>query len=131
MSEPIVHERKELDIDTDFSSPTASKRTLKKVAETILSAEPERPLSYRIHRHLTWSDITELPSHQNQETPLILAVSKDKQAEYSDKAKQESDIDTIKRLERTLTDAPFWLTAFLCLSNVEKPQLGRGSASGS
>lgn len=51
-----------------------------------------------------------MPSHQNQETPLILAVSQDKQAEYSDKAKQESDIDTIKRLERTLTDAPFWLT---------------------
>ncbi|WP_114783708.1 type VI secretion system protein TssA [Vibrio tetraodonis] len=110
ISEPIFHEKKELDIDTDFSSPTASKRTLKKVAETILSAEPELPLSYRIHRHLTWSDITELPSHQNQETPLILAVSQDKQAEYSDKAKQESDIDTIKRLERTLADAPFWLT---------------------
>ncbi|MDA0120221.1 type VI secretion system protein TssA [Vibrio sp. T11.5] len=107
---PIRRPAKEVDIDTDFSSPTASKRTLKKVAETLLSAEPELALSYRIHRHLTWSDIEELPDHQNNETPLILAVSQDKQSEYRDKAKQESDLDTIKRLERTLTDAPFWLT---------------------
>ncbi|MBU2896138.1 type VI secretion system protein TssA [Vibrio hepatarius] len=100
----------EIDIDTDFSSPTASRRTLKKVAEMILAADPELSLSYRIHRHLTWLDIEELPDHQNNETLLILAVSQDKQAEYRDKAKQESDIDTIKRLEQTLTDAPFWLT---------------------
>ncbi|MDN3611206.1 type VI secretion system domain-containing protein [Vibrio ostreicida] len=108
-----VHEperRQSLDIDTDFSSPTASKRSLKRVAETILSAEPDLALSYRIHRHLTWCDINELPDSNNHQTPLILAVSQDKQAEYKDKAKQESDLDTIKRLERTLTDAPFWLT---------------------
>ncbi|NOH72447.1 type VI secretion system protein TssA [Vibrio pectenicida] len=100
----------EVDIDTDFSSPTASRRTLKKVAEMILAADPDLSLSYRIHRHLTWLDIDELPDHKNNETLLTLAVSQDKQAEYRDKAKQESDIDTIKRLERTLTDAPFWLT---------------------
>ncbi|NUW69665.1 type VI secretion system protein TssA [Vibrio coralliilyticus] len=110
VAKPASRQQKEVDIDTDFSSPTASKRTLKKVAEMILASEPELPLSYRIHRHLTWSDIEELPDHQNNETPLILAVSQDKQSEYRDKAKQESDIDTIKRLERTLTDAPFWLT---------------------
>lgn len=107
---PVHRQTKEADIDTDFSSPTASKRTLKKVAEMILGAQPELPLSYRIHRHLTWCDINELPEHQNHETPLILAVSQDKQSEYRDKAKQESDLDTIKRLERTLTDAPFWMT---------------------
>ena len=39
-----------------------------------------------------------------------MAVSSDQQADYRDKANQESDIETIKRLERTLTDAPFWLT---------------------
>ncbi|WP_085343967.1 type VI secretion system protein TssA [Vibrio sp. ArtGut-C1] len=101
---------KEVDVDTDFSSPTASKRTLKKVAEVMLHANPSDPLAYRIYRHLTWDDIDGLPDHQNNETPLSLAVSSDQQADYRDKANQESDIDTIKRLERTLTDAPFWLT---------------------
>ncbi|OXE29825.1 type VI secretion system ImpA domain-containing protein, partial [Vibrio parahaemolyticus] len=57
-----------------------------------------------------WDDIDGLPDHQSNETPLSLAVSSDQQAEYRDKASQESDIDTVKRLERTLTDAPFWLT---------------------
>ncbi|EJE8558491.1 type VI secretion system protein TssA [Vibrio vulnificus] len=100
----------EVDVDTDFSSPTASKRTLKKVAEVMIHANPNDPLAYRIYRHLTWDDIDGLPEHQNNETPLSLAVSSDQQANYRDKANQESDIDTIKRLERTLTDAPFWLT---------------------
>lgn len=120
---PVKPQRKEVDVDTDFSSPTASKRTLKKVAETMLAAEPTAPLSYRIHRHLTWMDIDELPDHQNNVTPLSLAVSSDQQSEYRDKAKQESDIDTVKRLERTLTDAPFWLTGhymvFQMLDNLE------------
>ncbi|SKA61852.1 type VI secretion-associated protein, VC_A0119 family [Enterovibrio nigricans DSM 22720] len=99
-----------VDIDTDFSSPTASKRTLKKVAETILASEPSAALSYRIHRYLTWCEMDGLPDHKDNVTPLMLAVSQDLQAEYRDKAKQGSDVDTVKRLEKTLTDAPFWLT---------------------
>jgi type VI secretion system protein VasJ len=101
---------KEVDIDTDFSSPSASKRSLKKVAEVMIYSDPSNPLAYRIYRHLTWDDIDGLPDHQNNETPLSLAVSSDQQSEYQDKAAQESDVETIKRLERTLTDAPFWLT---------------------
>ncbi|WP_169571871.1 type VI secretion system domain-containing protein, partial [Vibrio parahaemolyticus] len=77
---------KEVDVDTDFSSPTASKRTLKKVAEVMLHANPSDPLAYRIYRHLTWDDIDGLPDHQNNQTPLSLAVSSDQQAEYRDKA---------------------------------------------
>lgn len=118
-SKPVIQE---VDIDTDFTSPTASKRTLKKVAEVMIGSDPRDPLAYRIYRHLTWDEIDGLPDHQNFETPLSLAVSTDQQAEYRDKALQESDIDTIKRLERTLTDAPFWLTGhylvYLMLSNL-------------
>ncbi len=99
-----------VDIDTDFSSPAASKRTLKKVAETVLSASPEAALSYHIHRYLTWFDIDSLPDHNQQVTPLSLAVSQDQLTEYQDKAQQGGDIDTVKHLEKTLTDAPFWLS---------------------
>mgnify|MGYP001191270103 CR=1 FL=1 len=100
----------EVDVETDFSSPTASKRSLKKVAEVMIHASPSDPLAYRIYRYLTWDDIDALPEHQDNQTPLILAVSSDQQAEYRDKAQQETDIESVKRLERTLTDAPFWLT---------------------
>ena len=107
-SKPREHST--VDVDTDFSSPAASKRTLKKVSEIMVHSNPTEPLGYRIYRHLTWADVDGLPDHKDNLTPLSLAVSSDQQAEYRDKANQESDIDTIKRLERTLTDAPFWLT---------------------
>ncbi|WKY59636.1 type VI secretion system protein TssA [Vibrio sp. SNU_ST1] len=117
-----------VDVDTDFSSPTASKRTLKKVAEMMMHSNPTEALGYRIYRHLTWFDVDGLPDHQENVTQLSLAVSLDQQVEYRDKAHQESDIDTIKRLERTLTDAPFWLTGhyfvYSMLSN-----LGYGEAA--
>ncbi len=103
-------EHSTVDVDTDFSSPTASKRTLKKVSEIMVHSNPTEPLGYRIYRHLTWADVDGLPDHKDNLTPLSLAVSSDQQADYRDKANQESDIDTIKRLERTLTGAPFWLT---------------------
>ncbi len=103
-------ETKEVEIDTDFSSPTASKRSLKKVAEVMIYSDPSDPLPYRIYRHLTWNDIDGLPDHQNNETLLSLAVSSDKQSEYREKSITGSDVETVKHLERTLTDAPFWLT---------------------
>ncbi|MCW8348653.1 type VI secretion system protein TssA [Vibrio sp. ZSDZ65] len=101
---------REQDVDTDFSSPSVSKRSLKKVAEMMIYSDPSNSLAYRIYRHLTWYDIDGLPENQNNQTELSLAVSTDQQSNYQDKAMQESDVDTIKRLERTLTDAPFWLT---------------------
>tara|TARA_B100001059_G_C17827719_1_gene582491 strand:+ start:1489 stop:3063 length:1575 start_codon:yes stop_codon:yes gene_type:complete len=111
-----------IDVDTDFSSPSASKRTLKKVSEIMVHSNPSEPLGYRIYRYLTWADIDGLPDHKDNVTPLSLAVSLDQQTEYRDKANQESDIDTVKHLERTLTDAPFWLTGhyfvYLMLDNL-------------
>ncbi|MGR5286357.1 type VI secretion system protein TssA [Vibrio maritimus] len=102
--------RQEVEVDTDFTSPAASKRTLKKVAEVMIHADVSNALAYRIYRHLTWDDIDGLPDHKNNVTPLSLAVSTDQQSDYKDKANQESEVGTVKRLERTLTDAPFWLT---------------------
>ncbi|MCK6263555.1 type VI secretion system protein TssA [Vibrio sp. ZSDE26] len=99
-----------IDLDTDFSSPSASKKTLKSVAENLISSNIGLPLAYRIFRHLTWFDIDSLPEHKENMTPLSLAISQDQQNDYQDKAHNNSDIETIKRLERTLTDAPFWLT---------------------
>ncbi|WP_299015591.1 type VI secretion system protein TssA [uncultured Photobacterium sp.] len=127
---PVVKPvRAELDVDTDFSTPSASKRSLKNVAEAILHADIGAPLAYRIHRYLTWCDIDELPGYdQDNRTPLALAVSNDQQANYRDKAKQETDADTIKRLERTMTDVPFWLTGhFLVFQMLNN--LGREGAA--
>lgn len=116
--------KQEVDIDTDFSSPSASKRTLKKVAEFMLHSDISTPLAYRLHRNCTWCEVDELPPHDNdKKTPLSLAVSQDQLSEYRDKAKQETEAEVIKRLERTLTDAPFWLTGhylmFQMLTNLD------------
>lgn len=103
--------RQEVDIDTDFSSPSASKRTLKKVAEFMLHSNIGASLAYRLHRHSTWCDVDELPPYDNEKkTQISLAVSQDQISEYTEKAKQETDPEVIKRLEKTLTNAPFWLS---------------------
>lgn len=119
----VVAVKKEVDIDTDFSSPSASKRTLKKVAEFMMHTDIGTPLAYRLQRYCTWCEVDELPPHDNDsKTPLSLAVSQDQLSEYKDKAKKETESDVIKRLEKTLTDAPFWITGhylmFQMLSNL-------------
>ena len=102
--------QKQVDIETDFSSPTASTRTLKKVAEMMLSANSGEALAYRINRYVTWMESDSLPMNQNGVTPLRASISSDQVAEYAEKAQQEGDIDSIKYLERTLLDSPYWLT---------------------
>lgn len=99
-----------IDIETDFSSPMASKLTLKKVAETLFRTDPSAPISYRLYRHLTWLHIDKLPEDQNKITALNLAVSQDQITDYQEKIKQGADISFLKRLEQILTDSPFWFT---------------------
>ena len=103
--------KKDVDIDTDFSSPSLAKKTLKKIAEFILYSNIGDSLAYRLHRYAAWSDINELPPHDNdKKTPISLAVSQDKLSEYKEKAQQETDHEVLKHLEKTLTDVPFWLS---------------------
>ncbi|MDA9557256.1 type VI secretion system protein TssA [Vibrio sp.] len=118
----------EQDVDVDVSSPTASKRSLKKVAELLLHSNLAEPLGYRINRYLTWFDVDEIPMNTEGVSVLNLPVSQDQQAIYADKSAQESDVDTIKRLERSLTDAPFWLTGHYLLSKMLK-NLGMDEAA--
>ncbi len=106
----VKQEKPEVEIDVDFSSPTIAKRTLKNVAEMLLSTKPGDPLAYRVYRHLTWEDIDSLPESRDQVTELRLAVSADQQAEFEEKSKHGGDLSTVKRLEKILTDAPFWIT---------------------
>lgn len=103
--------KKEVDIDTDFSSPSIAKKTLKKIAEFMLYSNIGDSLAYRLHRYTAWCDINELPPHDNdKKTPISLAVSQDKLSEYKEKAQQETDHEVLKHLEKTLTDVPFWLS---------------------
>ncbi|AUI87867.1 type VI secretion system ImpA domain-containing protein [Vibrio azureus] len=122
--------QKQVDIDTDFSSPTASTRTLKKVAEVMLNANPAEPLAYRIYRYVTWSEIDGLPAHNNGQTELGSPVSSDQLAEYTDKAQRESDINVVKRLEKDLVYAPFWVTGhFLVYSMLKNLGLDDAAAA--
>lgn len=103
--------KKEIEIDTDFSSPSVAKKTLKKIAEFMLYSNVGDSLAYRLHRYATWCDIDELPPHDNDnKSPISLAVSQDKLSEYKEKAQQETDHEVLKHLEKTLADVPFWLS---------------------
>ncbi|GEM75140.1 type VI secretion system protein TssA [Vibrio sagamiensis] len=120
--------QKQVDIDTDFSSPTASMRTLNKVAEVMLNANPAEPLAYRIYRYITWAETDGLPTSNNGKTELGSPVSSDQLAEYTDKAQQESDIDSVKRLEKVLIYSPFWVTGHFLVYSMLK-NLGLNDAA--
>lgn len=130
-SKPMVNQSVpvEQDIETDFSSIGASKKTLKKVAEAILSVDASFPLAYRIHRHLGWFDIKETPQGDDKGiTPLRLAISQDSRAEYKDSAEREVNQEMMKRLEKALPDIPFWLTGHYYLAQM-LTQLGHADAA--
>lgn len=104
---------KPVELPTDFTKPQLARRTLEKVAEYLLSADPGHHLAYAIYRHITWNDVTELPPADKEGmTPLMLPVSGDVCADYE--AAAGIDKEGLKvlsaKLERSLSNAPFWLT---------------------
>lgn len=83
---------------------------LKKIAKRILISDPTLPISYRLHRHLSWANIAKQPQSNHYITVLALAVSEEKIAKYREKATPSTAIEHIKSLEIILTDSPFWFT---------------------
>ncbi len=104
---------KPVELPTDFTKPQLARRTLEKVAEYLLSADPGHPLVYAIYRYITWNDVTELPpADKDGLTQLMLPISGDVCAEYEAAAgiDREGQKALSVKLERSLSNAPFWLT---------------------
>lgn len=83
---------------------------LKKIAKSILISDPTLPISYRLHRYLSWANIDKQPQSNHNVTVLTLAVSEEKIAKYREKATPSATIEHIKSLEIILADSPFWFT---------------------
>jgi len=106
---PLVAAAKEPDID--FSTVSTLKASLGTLSHYLLSSHVGFGLAYRINRYVTWCDIDEIPSSDNDNITLLsLAISTDKCAEYQKSADDNPSVELIKQLEKTLINSPFWLT---------------------
>ncbi|WP_413111688.1 type VI secretion system protein TssA [Thaumasiovibrio sp. DFM-14] len=100
-----------VEIDTDFSRPNLAKGTLERVAHYVFSQSAGHPLAYLINRYVSWADIDELPScDEKGKTPLYLAISADSVSDIESSFQQSQDVSVCQRLEKSLVNAPFWLT---------------------
>jgi type VI secretion system protein VasJ len=82
------------------------KKTLLKVADFLFEQEASVDLAIRMRRHAVWSPIESLPDHSNNKT-LISALPEERIKEYWG-ASQSPNLDLWKRVEQTLTLAPYW-----------------------
>ncbi|MFT6633761.1 MAG: type VI secretion system protein VasJ [Bacteriovoracaceae bacterium] len=93
-------------VSVDNSSLKATKKTLLKVADFLFEQEDSIDLAIRMRRYAVWSPIESLPDHSNSKT-LISALPEERIKEYWGLF-QRPNLDLWKRVEQTLTLAPYW-----------------------
>lgn len=106
-------------IEVDNSSAKSTKQTLLKVADFLSENESSVELAIRIRRYAVWSSITTLPDNVNKQT-LINALPQERVKEYWSSL-DKPDVALWKRVEATLTVAPYWFDGqFLSFQIAEK-----------
>ena len=106
-------------IEVDYSSAKSTKQTMLKVAEFLSENENSLELSIRIRRYAVWSPITTLPDNVNKQT-LISALPQERVKDYWSLL-DSADLALWKRVEATLTVAPYWFDGqFLSYQIAEK-----------
>lgn len=106
-------------IEVDYSSSKSTKQTLLKVADFLFESESSVELAMRIRRYAVWSSITTLPDNVNKQT-LISALPQERVKEYWGLL-DNADLALWKRVEATLTVAPYWFDGqFLSSQIAEK-----------
>jgi type VI secretion system protein VasJ len=106
-------------IEVDNSSAKSTKQTLLKVADFLSENENSVELAIRIRRYAVWSSITTLPDNVNKQT-LINALPQERVKEYWSSL-DKPDVALWKRVEATLTVAPYWFDGqFLSFQIAEK-----------
>lgn len=110
---------KSASVPVDYSSSKATKHTLLKLADFLSENENGIDLALRIRRYAVWSTITSLPDHSKNQT-LISALPQERIKEYWGLL-ENPDFDLWKRVETTLTVAPYWFDGqFLSYQIAEK-----------
>ncbi|WP_038176958.1 type VI secretion system protein TssA [Vibrio pacinii] len=103
----------------DNSSDKAAKQTLLKVAEYLSEQEFSGALAIRVRRHALWGAITTLPDHDHQGQTLLRGMQTERVKEYQDHLHQP-DLALWRRVEQSLTIAPYWFEGQLMSHDIAK-----------
>ncbi|NOH79410.1 type VI secretion system protein TssA [Vibrio sp. RE86] len=106
-------------LSIDNSSDKAVKDTLLKVADFLAEQEFGIALATRLRRHAVWGAITTLPDHDEQGHTMLRGMQADRVKEYQDQMKSP-DLALWRRVEQSLTLAPFWFEGQLLSHDIAK-----------
>ncbi|PMM00854.1 type VI secretion system ImpA domain-containing protein [Vibrio kanaloae] len=105
---------------TDNSSDKAAKQTLLKVAEYLSEQEFSGALAIRLRRHALWGGITTLPDHDHQGQTLLRGMQPERVKEYQEQSSHQPNLTLWRRLEQSLTIAPYWFEGQLMSYGIAK-----------
>ncbi|BDM64442.1 type VI secretion-associated protein [Shewanella sp. NFH-SH190041] len=93
----------------DGSNDRTIKQSLLKVADILSELNDGISLSLRLRRYAIWYGISAAPdANEKGETPLM-PVSADRIAEYEEQFRRGADYALWRRVEQSLSVAPYWL----------------------
>ncbi|MDP8052631.1 type VI secretion system domain-containing protein [Pasteurella atlantica] len=73
------------------------------------STSPSDPLGYQLRRYAMWHSVTAVPLKNKAGITEMTAVASDRVADYQSALKRFSDINLLKKIEKTLETSPFWI----------------------
>ncbi|MCM2973211.1 type VI secretion system protein TssA [Larsenimonas suaedae] len=112
-----------LDVSLSGGNERANRQALLKVADHLNEASVSDPLGYRLRRHAVWASITSLPLTKDGVKTELMAVSRDRVADYEDALAKGADLELWHKIEASLAASPYWLDGH-ALSAQAAMQLG-------
>ncbi|RJX75647.1 type VI secretion system protein TssA [Vibrio sinensis] len=109
----------------DNSSDKAIKESLLNVAEVLSQQDFGIALAIRVRRYAVWSSIASLPEHDLNGETQLRGMMQERVKEYQDHMRSP-DIDLWRKVEQSLTMAPFWFDGQLMSYEIAKSLGNRG-----
>ncbi|WP_299494805.1 type VI secretion system protein TssA [uncultured Shewanella sp.] len=108
-------------LNIDSSNDKATKQTLQKVSDFLSEFELGTELSLRLRRFAVWFSIISAPERTASGETRLMPVAVDRVNEYQTLLSKGADMALLRRVEQSLTLAPFWfdghhLSAQICQS---------------
>jgi len=98
------------DLLLDSGNERALRESLAKMADFLFDIDPDQPLSYRLRRYASWYGMREQPALKNDNITIIMPPAEEALDLYRQAVLQKNtDIDIVKRLERSCYLQPFWI----------------------
>lgn len=113
-------------LEIDRSSDRAVKQTLLKVADLLSDLDGGQNLSLRLRRFAVWFSIAAVPDADSNGETQLMPVSADRAKEYEEQLQRGADLALWRKVEKSLTVAPFWLDghfiSYNIASKLDKPE---------